>query len=64
MRLDLTDCSASTFSTNRQRPGGKPDNSDLKPSSPFGGMFGFGKKTKEEPEPVVEEKKTNWWTLN
>jgi hypothetical protein len=45
---------------NRQRPGGKPDDSDLK-KSPFGSMFGFGKKNGDEPPP--EETKTNWWTL-
>uniref|UniRef100_A0A7S3L6A0 RxLR effector protein n=1 Tax=Amphora coffeiformis TaxID=265554 RepID=A0A7S3L6A0_9STRA len=46
-----------------QRPGGKPDDSDLKPKSPLGNLFSFGKKKEE---PVVEEEapKTNWWTLN
>ena len=52
----------SPISPHRQRPGGKPDDSDLKPSNPFANMFNFGKKKEEEP--VVEEKKTNWWTLN
>lgn len=47
----------------RQRPGGKPDDSDLKKPSAFGGMFGFGKQ-KQEAEPEPEQKSTNWWTLN
>ena len=45
----------------RQRPGGKPDDSDLKsgPGAFLSGLFG-----KKEPEPEVEDKpKTNWWTL-
>jgi hypothetical protein len=45
-----------------QRPGGMPDDSDLKKPNPFSNMFSFGGKRKvDEPEP--EEKKTNWWTL-
>jgi hypothetical protein len=47
---------------NRQRPGGKPDDSDLKKKSPFGSMFSFGKKNDDEP--AAEESKTNWWTLS
>lgn len=44
-----------------QRPGGAPDDSDLKKG---GGVFSmFGKKKAAEPEPEPE-KKTNWWTLN
>ena len=50
-----------------QRPGGMPDNSDLKPKpkSPFANLFGGGakKKAKAEPEPEPQ-KKPNWWTLN
>mmetsp|Transcript_28346 Transcript_28346/g.35052 ORF Transcript_28346/g.35052 Transcript_28346/m.35052 type:complete len:151 (+) Transcript_28346:142-594(+) len=43
-----------------QRPGGKPDDSDLKPKK---GGFSFGGK-KKAAEPVAEpEKKKNWWTL-
>ncbi len=43
-----------------QRPGGMPDDSDLKKKPAFG-MFG---KKKKEPEPAPEpEKKKNWWTL-
>lgn len=47
----------------RQRPGGKPDDSDLKPKNALANVFSFGKKKEE---PVVEEEapKTNWWTLN
>jgi len=48
-----------------QRPGGKPDDSDLKKGGgggSFGGIFGK-KKAPPKPEPKVEEKKTNWWTL-
>ena len=45
-----------------QRPGGMPDDSDLKKPNPFANMFG-GNKKKTEAAPV-EEKKTNWWTLN
>lgn len=45
-----------------QRPGGKPDNSDLKKGG-FGGFNFFGKKKEEKEEPP-EEPKTNWWTLN
>lgn len=43
-----------------QRPGGAPDDSDLKKG---GGMFGMFNKKKPEAEPEPE-KKTNWWTLN
>lgn len=46
-----------------QRPGGMPDDSDLKKPSPFSNMFGGAKKSKKEEKPVPE-KKTNWWTLN
>jgi hypothetical protein len=43
-----------------QRPGGKPDNSDLKPKQGLGNLF----KKKEDPPPAAPEKKnTNWWTL-
>lgn len=49
-----------------QRPGGMPDDSDLKKGGKSGGgMFGFMQK-KKAPEPVPEpepEKKKNWWTL-
>eukprot|EP00594_Rhizosolenia_setigera_P019451 CAMPEP_0178959834 /NCGR_PEP_ID=MMETSP0789-20121207/12553_1 /TAXON_ID=3005 /ORGANISM="Rhizosolenia setigera, Strain CCMP 1694" /LENGTH=154 /DNA_ID=CAMNT_0020642965 /DNA_START=59 /DNA_END=523 /DNA_ORIENTATION=- len=46
-----------------QRPGGMADDSDLK-GKKGGGFSFFGKKpAKKEPEPVVEEKKKNWWTL-
>jgi len=46
-----------------QRPGGMPDDSDLK--KPKGGFSFFGKKPapKKEPEPEPE-KKTNWWNLS
>ncbi len=46
-----------------QRPGGMPDDSDLK--KPKGGFSFFGKKpaAKKEPEPEPE-KKTNWWNLS
>ena len=44
-----------------QRPGGAPDDSDLKKG---GGVFSmFNKKAKPAPEPEPE-KTTNWWTLN
>jgi hypothetical protein len=45
-----------------QRPGGAPDDSDIKTG---GGFSLFGKKKaepKKKPEPAPE-KKTNWWTL-
>jgi len=45
-----------------QRPGGMPDDSDLKKSTPLANLFGGMNKKKSAPEPV-EEKKTNWWTL-
>jgi hypothetical protein len=38
-----------------------PDDSDLKPKSPFANLFG-GAKKKENPAPEPEKKK-NWWTL-
>jgi hypothetical protein len=46
-----------------QRPGGMPDDSDLKKpnNNPFGGIF--GKKKTPEPEPAPEPPKKNWWTL-
>lgn len=45
-----------------QRPGGMPDDSDLKKSS--NNIFGmFGKKKTPEPEPAPEPPKKNWWTL-
>lgn len=45
-----------------QRPGGMPDDSDLKKANnPFGGIF--GKKKAPEPEPAPEPPKKNWWTL-
>ena len=48
-----------------QRPGGKPDGSDLKKNKGGGFNFFGGNKKKAEPEPEPEQKKgTNWWTLN
>jgi hypothetical protein len=46
-----------------QRPGGMPDDSDLK--KPKNNIFGgiFGKKKAPEPEPAPEPPKKNWWTL-
>lgn len=44
-----------------QRPGGMPDDSDLKKKPAFG-MFGNKKKKEPEPAPAPEKKK-NWWTL-
>ena len=44
----------------RQRPGGAPDNSDLKKKPAFSVPFG---KKKEEPVAPAPEKKKNWWTL-
>jgi hypothetical protein len=46
-----------------QRPGGKPDDSDLKKPSPFG-MFGGAKKATPEKKEAPPAKGTNWWTLN
>jgi hypothetical protein len=46
----------------RQRPGGMPDDSDLKPKKSLGSFFGAKKKKAPEPEPEPEKKK-NWWTL-
>jgi hypothetical protein len=46
----------------RQRPGGKPDNSDLKKGTPGFNLFGKKPAKPETPEPP-QEKKTNWWTL-
>jgi len=47
-----------------QRPGGKPDNSDLKKQpNIFANLFG-GNKKKEEEKPPEQPKQTNWWTLN
>mmetsp|Transcript_14670 Transcript_14670/g.20742 ORF Transcript_14670/g.20742 Transcript_14670/m.20742 type:complete len:160 (+) Transcript_14670:79-558(+) len=47
-----------------QRPGGMPDDSDLKKGGRnAGGFFGMGKKKKAAPEPEPEPKKKNWWTL-
>ena len=43
-----------------QRPGGSPDDSDIKKGG-FSFNF-FGKKKEPEPEPEPE-KKNNWWTL-
>jgi len=45
-----------------QRPGGKPDNSDLKSG---GGILGsmFGEKKAAKPKAEPEPKPTNWWTL-
>lgn len=42
-----------------QRPGGAPDDSDLKRKTPFSL---FGKKKQPEPEPKAPPKK-NFWTL-
>lgn len=42
-----------------QRPGGSPDDEDLKKSSPFSFFAG----QKKEPEPEVEKPQKNWWTL-
>lgn len=48
--------------TNRQRAGGRPDDSDLK--KPKGGLNLFGGNKKKAPEPEPEEPpKKNWWTL-
>jgi len=51
-----------------QRPGGRPDDSDLKAGGGGGGLFGmFGggaKKKEAETKPEPQEKSTNWWTLN
>lgn len=47
-----------------QRPGGMPDDSDLKQKKKGGGMFSFGKKKVEPVAPPEPEKKKNWWTLN
>jgi hypothetical protein len=44
-----------------QRPGGKPDGSDLKKKGAFPL---FGSKKKEEPKPEPVKKSTNWWTLS
>lgn len=46
-----------------QRPGGMPDDSDLKPKNPLANLFGGMNKKKAAPEPEPEQKK-NWWTLN
>ena len=47
-----------------QRPGGAPDDSDIKKK---GGFSLFGGKKKEAPAKAkaapAPEKKTNWWTL-
>lgn len=44
-----------------QRPGGKPDNSDLKAKkSPLDNIF---KKKPPAKAPEPEKKGTNWWTL-
>jgi hypothetical protein len=44
-----------------QRPGGKPDDSDLRPkNSPFGSLI---KKKEEKPKEEPKKKSTNWWTL-
>ena len=49
----------------RQRPGGKPDDSDLKPKSSGIKLPMFAKKPEAKKEPEKpQEKKTNWWTLN
>mmetsp|Transcript_101485 Transcript_101485/g.199097 ORF Transcript_101485/g.199097 Transcript_101485/m.199097 type:complete len:158 (-) Transcript_101485:566-1039(-) len=44
-----------------QRPGGAPDNSDLKKKAAF--SVPFGKKKQEPAAPPAPEKKKNWWTL-
>mmetsp|Transcript_26507 Transcript_26507/g.41118 ORF Transcript_26507/g.41118 Transcript_26507/m.41118 type:complete len:155 (-) Transcript_26507:75-539(-) len=47
-----------------QRPGGMPDDSDLKKTKKGGFSFNFGGKKKVEEPPAPEpEKKKNWWTL-
>ena len=43
-----------------QRPGGKPDNSDLKAKKNPLDLF---KKKPAAKAPEPEQKKTNWWTL-
>lgn len=46
-----------------QRPGGKPDDSDLKVNkSPFG-MFKKKPAAAKAAAPEPEKKNTNWWTL-
>ncbi|KAG7350772.1 hypothetical protein IV203_010132 [Nitzschia inconspicua] len=45
-----------------QRPGGKPDDSDLKKGGGFS-LFGGKKKAAPEKAAPAPEKKTNWWTL-
>jgi hypothetical protein len=45
-----------------QRPGGQPDNSDLKKGGASFSVFGK-KKAAPEPKKEPEPKKTNWWTL-
>jgi hypothetical protein len=47
-----------------QRPGGKPDNSDLKKSSPFSLFGGAKKATEAKKGDAPPAKGTNWWTLN
>jgi hypothetical protein len=47
-----------------QRPGGAPDDSDLKKGNNlFGSMFASNNKKKAAPESKPEPKQTNWWTL-
>merc|ERR1712071_622035 len=48
-----------------QRPGGMPDDSDLKPKKSGGFSFNFGgkKKVEEPPAPEPEPEKKNWWTF-
>lgn len=45
-----------------QRPGGAPDDSDLKKKGGLN-LFG-GAKKKAEPKAPEKPKQTNWWTLN
>jgi hypothetical protein len=42
-----------------QRPGGAPDDADLKKKS----LFSFGGAKKKPEEPPAPPKTTNWWTL-
>lgn len=47
-----------------QRPGGMPDDSDLKPKNPLANLFGGNKKLAAKEAEPQEKKSTNWWTLN
>lgn len=43
-----------------QRPGGAPDDADLKKKN---SLFSFGGAKKKKEEPPAPPKTTNWWTL-